>query len=58
MIGEKRLMILGAGHPQVQLIKAAKELGYRTIVASIPGIILIAVLMKYVLLIFKGRSIK
>jgi biotin carboxylase len=33
----KKLMVLGAGYPQVLLMKAAKELGYKTIVASIPG---------------------
>ena len=33
----KKLMILGASAPQVQLIKAAKGLGYKTVVCSIPG---------------------
>lgn len=33
----KKLMVLGAGFPQVNLLKAAKELGYDTVVASIPG---------------------
>ena len=33
----KKLMVLGAGFPQVNLLKAARELGYETIVASIPG---------------------
>ena len=33
----KKIMILGAGRGQVQLIKTAKELGYYTIVASIEG---------------------
>ena len=33
----KKLMVLGASFPQVQLIRAAKELGYRTVVCSIPG---------------------
>ena len=33
----KKLMVLGASAPQVQLIKAAKGLGYRTVVCSIPG---------------------
>ena len=34
---EKRIMILGASYSQIPLIKAAKRLGYRAIVASIPG---------------------
>ena len=33
----KKLMVLGAGFPQAQLLKAAKELGYKTVVCSIPG---------------------
>lgn len=33
----KKLMVLGASFPQAQLLKAAKELGYQTIVCSIPG---------------------
>ena len=33
----KKLMVLGAGFPQVKLLEAAKSLGYHTIVASIPG---------------------
>lgn len=33
----KKLMVLGAGYPQVSLLKAAKELGYDTVVCSIPG---------------------
>ena len=33
----KKLMVLGASAPQVQLIKAAKGLGYATAVCSIPG---------------------
>lgn len=33
----KKLMVLGAGFPQAQLLKAGKELGYRTVVCSIPG---------------------
>lgn len=33
----KKLMILGASEPQARLIKAAKEMGYYTIVVSIPG---------------------
>ena len=33
----KKLMVLGAGFPQAQLINAAKELGYHTVVCSIPG---------------------
>ncbi len=33
----KKLMVLGAGFPQVRLMEAAKELGYTTVVASIPG---------------------
>ena len=33
----KKIMILGAGRGQVQLIKTAKKLGYHTIVASING---------------------
>ncbi len=33
----KKLMILGAGRGQLGLIKAAKELGYHTIVTSIEG---------------------
>lgn len=33
----KKIMILGAGRGQVQLIKSAKRLGYHTIVASIKG---------------------
>ena len=34
---KRKLMVLGAGFPQVNLMNAAKELGYHTIVASIPG---------------------
>ncbi len=33
----KKLMVLGAGFPQAQLINAAKEMGYHTVVCSIPG---------------------
>ena len=33
----KKLMVLGAGFPQAQLINAAKEMGYATVVCSIPG---------------------
>ncbi|MBR2751332.1 MAG: ATP-grasp domain-containing protein [Clostridiales bacterium] len=33
----KVLMVLGASFPQAKLIEAAKRLGYKTIVASIPG---------------------
>lgn len=33
----KKLMVLGAGAPQVQLLLAAKKLGYATAVCSIPG---------------------
>ena len=33
----KKLMVLGAGFPQAQLLQAAKELGYQTVVCSIPG---------------------
>ncbi len=33
----KTLMVLGASAPQVQLIRAARGLGYRTVVCSIPG---------------------
>ena len=33
----KKLMVLGAGFPQVKLLEAARALGYSTIVASIPG---------------------
>lgn len=33
----KKLMILGAGAPQVCLIEAARRRGYRTVVCSIPG---------------------
>lgn len=33
----KKLMVLGASAPQVRLIQAAKGLGYRTVVCSIPG---------------------
>lgn len=33
----KKLMILGATYTQVPLVEAAKQLGYHTIVASIPG---------------------
>ncbi len=33
----KKLMILGAGFPQVRLLEAARELGYATVVCSIPG---------------------
>lgn len=33
----KKLMVLGAGFPQAQLIIAAKEMGYHTVVCSIPG---------------------
>ena len=32
-----KLMVLGAGFPQVKLMEAARELGYETVVASIPG---------------------
>lgn len=34
---QKRIMILGAGRGQVELIKSAKKLGYETVVASIKG---------------------
>ena len=34
----KKLMVLGASAPQVQLINAAKHLGYSTAVCSIPGV--------------------
>lgn len=37
MLNNNRLMILGAGRGQVGLIKAAKELGYHTVVTSIQG---------------------
>lgn len=33
----KKIMVLGAGFPQVQLLNAAKELGYQTVVCSIKG---------------------
>ena len=33
----KKLMVLGAGFPQVKLTEAARALGYHTIIASIPG---------------------
>ena len=33
----KKLMVLGAGAPQVCLLEAAKRLGYRTVVCSIDG---------------------
>ncbi|MDO5426232.1 MAG: ATP-grasp domain-containing protein [Eubacteriales bacterium] len=33
----KKLMILGAGFSQLPLIRAAKRLGYHTVVTSIPG---------------------
>lgn len=33
----KKLMILGAGRGQIRLINIAKQMGYETIVASIPG---------------------
>lgn len=33
----KKLMVLGAGAPQVCLLEAAKRLGYGTVVCSIPG---------------------
>ncbi len=33
----KKLMILGAGFPQARLLTAAKQLGYKTVVCSIPG---------------------
>ena len=33
----KKLMILGAGRGQVDLIQTAKKLGYTTVVTSIPG---------------------
>ena len=36
-MSKKRIMILGAGRGQVELIKSAKKLGYETIVASIKG---------------------
>lgn len=36
-MSRKKLMILGAGRGQVELIQAAKELGYTTVVASIKG---------------------
>ena len=36
-IFKKKIMILGASYSQIPLIEAAKRLGYRTIVASIPG---------------------
>jgi biotin carboxylase len=33
----KKLMVLGAGFPQAQLLMAARKLGYQTVVCSIPG---------------------
>ena len=33
----KTLMVLGAGFPQAQLLNAAREMGYRTVVCSTPG---------------------
>lgn len=33
----KKLMILGSSYSQLPLIKAAKELGYKTVVATLPG---------------------
>ncbi len=33
----RKLMVLGAGYPQVCLLKAARELGYGTVVCSIRG---------------------
>ncbi|MEE0059333.1 MAG: ATP-grasp domain-containing protein [Acutalibacteraceae bacterium] len=36
-MSKKRIMILGAGRGQVELIKASKRLGYEAIVASIKG---------------------
>lgn len=33
----KKLMVLGAGYTQIPLVRAAKRLGYRVAVASIPG---------------------
>ena len=33
----KKLMVLGAGYTQIPLIQAARRLGYRVAVASIPG---------------------
>ncbi len=36
-MSKKRIMILGAGRGQVELIKASKKLGYETVVASIKG---------------------
>lgn len=36
-MNQKRIMILGAGRGQVELIKSAKKLGYETVVASIKG---------------------
>lgn len=33
----KKLMVLGAGAPQVCLLEAAKRRGYKTVVCSIPG---------------------
>lgn len=33
----KKLMVLGAGEPQVHLLNVAKELGYQTVVCSIEG---------------------
>jgi biotin carboxylase len=32
-----KLMVLGSSYSQVPLIKAAKELGYKTVVATLPG---------------------
>ncbi|KAA9013825.1 ATP-grasp domain-containing protein [Niallia endozanthoxylica] len=34
---KKKLMVLGSSYSQVPLIKAAKELGYKTVVATLPG---------------------
>lgn len=33
----KKIMVLGAGFPQVRLLAASGQLGYRTVVCSIPG---------------------
>lgn len=37
MNNDKKLMVLGASFPQIKLIEAAKELGYKTVVCSIQG---------------------
>ncbi len=34
---KRRIMILGAGPAQLPLLRAAREMGYETVVASIPG---------------------